>query len=269
MALLELEHVTKVFKSADHEVVAANDVSLSVEENGFVGLIGESGSGKSTIANMVIGLENPTSGSIRYKGKEITLPEEGTISRGERRKLSRAVRRERSDMQMVSQHPAETFSERMTIGKGIEEGLIYRTSLSAKERQALMHEALEMVQLPIAYTEKYAWEVSGGECQRAAIARSIISRPKLLLCDEPTSALDVTVQAQIIEMLMNLRDELSMGILFISHDLALVSGICEHIYVMKDGRIVEQGEAASLFANPTHPYTVQLLESVLDYQNRR
>ena len=266
--LLELTDINKTFDSGEVQVKAVQHLNLSIGEFESVGLIGESGSGKTTVANMVIGLERPTSGSICYQGAEIALPQDVELSKAQLKERQARAAEFRRDVQMVFQHPAETFSERMTLGAGIEEGVIYRKQMTADERRKLMYEALEMVRLPASYAKKYAWEVSGGECQRAAFARAIISRPKLLLCDEPTSALDVTVQAQIIELLIQLSHELRMSCLFISHDLALVRGLCSRVYVMKDGVVVEQGETKQLFEHPQDPYTVELLSSVLDFRKK-
>ena len=201
-----------------------------------LGLIGESGSGKSTVANLAAGLRKPTSGQISFYGEH---------------------------MQMVFQNPLTSFSPKMKILDSVCEGLRYRTTMTRKEQEARAYEVLEMVGLKQEYAQKYSHELSGGECQRAAIGRAIMIKPQLLICDEVTSALDVSVQAQIIRLLHNLKREMKMSYLFISHDLALVSSICDRIAVMYEGGIVESGSVREVLDNPREDYTKKLLDAVL------
>jgi ABC-type glutathione transport system ATPase component len=254
--LLSARNISRSFGKGDARFLALDDVSLEVGPRECVGLIGESGSGKSTLANIVVGLDQADSGSCTFLGTDLKVTERPN-------KRGYEVARVLANMQMVFQNPASSFSERMKVGRGIMDGLAFRKDLSRDQRRRLMLESLDAVGLPRSYADKHAWELSGGECQRAAIARAIISRPKLLICDEPTSALDVTVQAQIISLLVSLIDQLSMSCLFISHDLVLVRGFCSRISVMDEGRIVESGPTEELFASPKEAYTRQLLDAVI------
>lgn len=254
--LLEAHGICKSFGTADQRFDALTDVSVGVDAGECVGIIGESGCGKSTLARILIGLDAADTGTVRFQGYEADAS-----VRPPRRPAE--VRAAFLDMQMVFQNPQNTFSDRMRVGEGVEEGIAYRRGYQKGEGRRLVLETLEMVGLPASYARKYAWELSGGECQRAAIARAILSKPKLLICDEPTSALDVTVQAQIINLLIGLCRELRMACLFISHDLVLVQGFCERLYVMGRGRVVEEGQTADIFAHPQDEHSVRLLSSVL------
>lgn len=254
--LLEARDLTKTYRKGSEAFCALDQVSISVDDAECVGVIGESGSGKSTLANVLVGLEAADAGSVAFQGVRV----DAAIPPARR---NRAVRAAFLDMQMVFQNPVASFSDRMRVGRGIMEGLAYREGVSRDQAQTRMLEALDMVGLPRAYAHKYAWELSGGQCQRAAIARAIIARPKLLICDEPTSALDVTVQAQVIELLRSLCTNLSMACLFISHDLVLVHGFCSRIYVMNKGQVVEAGPARELFNHPQNEYTKRLIDAVI------
>ena len=234
--ILTATNLKKVFRSGRDEFEAVKDVSFSIHQGECFGLIGESGSGKSTVAKLISGLENPTQGSVSFYGK---------------------------NMQMVFQDPIMSFSPRMTILDSLCEGVRYRTRLTRKEQEKRAYEVLEQVGLKKEYAEKFCYELSGGECQRAAIGRAIMIKPELLICDEVTSALDVSVQAQIIQLLKTLGAELKMAYLFISHDLALVSGLCDNVAVMYQGEIVEMGTVRDVIDHPQKDYTKQLLNSVL------
>lgn len=250
MKLLETKGLTKAFTIGEKSFLAVDAADLSIGHSECIGLIGESGSGKSTMARMIAGLIQPDAGEIFYKGQPL---------RREKKKKDSPYR----EIQMVFQNAKASFSSRMTLLNGIMEGLNYYTALDKKEKIARVEEALRMVGLPEQYKAKYNWEISGGECQRAAIARAILIHPSLLICDEITSALDVTVQAQIINLIMDLKDQLSMACLFISHDLTLVRSICSYVYVMKEGHILEHGPTEEIFKNPRTAYTKILLDSVL------
>ncbi|MDO4522831.1 MAG: ATP-binding cassette domain-containing protein [Eubacteriales bacterium] len=234
--ILTVKKLHKVFRQGKQEFQAVDHISFSIRQGECFGLIGESGSGKSTAANMVSGLLKPTSGEIQFHG---------------------------SNLQMVFQDPKASFSPQMRILDGLCEGLRYRTGLPRKEREARAYEVLEQVGLKREYARKYCYELSGGECQRAAIGRAIMIRPELLICDEVTSALDVSVQEQIILLLKKLGKDHRMSYLFISHDLALVSGICDRIAVMHHGKIVEMGDTQEVISHPKEEYTKRLLDSVL------
>lgn len=240
--LLEAEGIRKTYATRDGAVCALRDARISIDEGEVIGLVGVSGSGKSTMASILAGLERADAGRISFQGVECDAAQR--IGR-----RPPAFRASLAGMQMVFQNPASTFSERMRIGPGIAEGIAYR-GVPRRERRRRVLEALDMVGLPRSYADKHAWELSGGECQRAAIARAMISRPRLLICDEPTSALDVTIQAQIVHLLLRLCAEMDMSCLFISHDLALVRGMCGRVYVMDAGAVVEEGSSDEVFEHP-------------------
>ena len=254
--LLEAHDITKVFGRGDDALTAVDTVSLSVAEGECVGLIGESGSGKSTFGNILVGLECADTGSLVFDGVDCEV----CAAHGKRSAAAKAALLE---LQVVFQNPQGTFSDRMKVGTGIAEGIAYHKDIPRSRRRQLVLEALDAVGLPHSYAERHAWELSGGECQRAAIARAIIGNPKLLICDEPTSALDVTIQSQIIALLVDLCRKRSMACLFISHDLVLVRGFCSRLYVMRKGRIVEEGTCDDVFESPRDPYTRQLLDAVI------
>ena len=253
MALLEVRGVCKRFRRRGGDLVALEDAGLSVGEGEVVGLVGASGSGKSTLARAVVGLSCADAGTITFDGDAC----DASV------RLSRRPSGHRRGMQMVFQHPASTFSPRMTLGAGIAEGVAYR-GVPRSEHPALVREALGLVGLPASYAERHAWELSGGECQRAAIARAIIGRPRLLVADEPTSALDVTVQAQVVRLLAELCRERGMACLFISHDLVLVSGLCARVYVMEAGRVVEEGTPQTVFSHPASSAARCLADAIVE-----
>ena len=250
MPILEVQHLNKVFTdTGGTEFQALNDVSFTVEEGECVGLIGESGSGKSTVANIVAGFLPATSGTVIYDGTELTG--------------RKCPKQARDTMQMVFQNPLASFSPRMKLGTGIREGLRYRSDLSRPEQEALIDETMEKVGLPLSYKNKYASEISGGEAQRAAIARAILIRPKLLLCDEITSSLDAAVQEPLLRMLSDRQKEMGMSMLFISHDIRLVRNFCHRAFVLQDGQVVESGPVDRLYDHPEDEYTRQLVQAAI------
>lgn len=254
--MLEVRDIAKSYDGLRSPRQALNGVSLSIGDEACVGLVGSSGSGKSTLAHIIIGLERADRGTVEFDGVSLD-PCRKTRKRSPEQK-SRLL-----EMQMVFQHPASSFADHMKLGQGIIEGMAYHPEFDRKKARQHMFEALEMVGLPSGYAQKHASELSGGECQRAAIARAIVSRPKLLICDEPTSSLDVTVQASIIDLLVSLRQELSLSYLFISHDLALVRGFCDSVYVIDEGKIAEEGPVDKVFGNPQSKIAQRLLSSAL------
>jgi ABC-type microcin C transport system duplicated ATPase subunit YejF len=230
---------------------ALDSVSLSIKAGAALGIVGESGSGKSTLARAVLRLVRPSSGRILWKGERLDDASGGRL---------RAIRRE---LQAVFQDPFGSLDPRMTAGQSIAEALESLEGL--RDRRALssrIADALREVGLDAGIARRYPHQLSGGQCQRVAIARAIVVRPQLLICDEATSALDVSVQAQIVNLLIGLRQRTGIGLLLISHDLAVVRHLCEQIVVLKDGRVVEQADRTTLFATPAHPYTRRLIAAV-------
>ena len=234
-----------------HTVEAVHRVSFRIRPGQSLGLVGESGCGKSTLARLVTGLESPTSGSVHIAGFDIHQ-----ISKNALRKL-------RTDFQIVFQDPFGSLDPRHTIGRIVAEPLRTLEQASPGEAQRRVVSVMEDVGLKATDTQKYPHEFSGGQRQRIAIARALITRPKLVVADEPVSALDVSVQAQILNLLNDLREEYELSYLLISHDLAVVEYVCDDVAVMHNGVFVEYGSTSELFRNPKHDYTKSLLDSVL------
>ena len=249
--VLAAEHLTKTFVSQGREnYTAVDDVSFSVESGEKLGIIGESGSGKTTVVNMITRLLDVSSGTIRLDGEDITL------------KKGKELKEVYKRMQMVFQTPTESFDPRQTLGDGVAESLINH-GMKRKEAMKEAENLLELCGLKKEFAKRYPHEVSGGQCQRAAIARAIAIKPKLLILDEATSALDVTVQKEILELLERLREERKMSYLFICHDIALVQNFCDRVLVMHQGKIIEEGSSDEVIRHPKEAYTRRLIESVL------
>ena len=249
--ILETRHLNKVFTAPDgRPLYANNDISLKFYEGETLGIAGESGCGKSTLARIITRLITPDHGFVKFCGME--------LSSKKRRELQKTYR----DMKMIFQEPRSSFDPRLTLGRSMRDAL-KPVMLDKKEQEREIGHLLELVGLDGSYAGMYPWQVSGGECQRAAIARTIAQNPRFLICDEATSALDVSVQAQIMELLTRIRKEKKLSILFISHDLALVSSFCDRTYVLNHGRVVEAGETAQIIHAPKEPYTKRLIESLL------
>ena len=249
--LLEVRELTKIFRRhGQNDFTAVDKISFNLYPGETLGIVGESGSGKSTTAGMIIRLIDTTSGKIYLKGKDIT------------RIRGRELRDAYRDIQMVFQSPTGSFDPRCTLGDSIGESLRNR-GLSRSVTKARVETLLQQCGLPADYAERYPHEVSGGQCQRAAIARALAIQPKILICDEATSSLDVTVQAQIIALLKTLQQEHGMSYLFICHNLALVQLFCDRVIVMYKGSIMEIGESAKVIDAPRHPYTKMLLSCLL------
>ncbi|MFS8976172.1 ATP-binding cassette domain-containing protein [Cupriavidus necator] len=224
-------------------VHAVNDVSLQVGKGEVLGVVGESGCGKSTLGRMLAGLLPQSGGEIAWEGRRAD-----TLSAG----FHRAV-------QMVFQNPYASLNPRLRIGQAITEGAVYHGMVRRARARAFAGELLQQVGLDASYAERFPHEFSGGQRQRVAIARALALRPRLLICDEAVSALDVSVQAQIINLFMQLRREHELTYVFISHNLAVVEHMADRVVIMYLGRIVESGEARTVFAAPNHPYTRALL----------
>ncbi len=256
MSLLELRGICKSYRGKEGPFAVLDGVNLNVQAGEIVGLVGASGSGKSSIARIATGLDVADDGTLLFEGERCDAS-----LRPARR--SQRFRRAQLDMQMVFQNPASTFSPRMKIGNGIAEGIAYR-DVAKSERRARVLGALDAVGLPRSYAGKYAWELSGGECQRAALARAIVGEPCLLVADEPTSALDVTIQAQIVRLINELCRSRGMACLFVSHDLALVYGLCDRMYVLDAGRIVEEGTTDQVFNHAESAAAQRLIASIAE-----
>ncbi|WP_234470988.1 ATP-binding cassette domain-containing protein, partial [Streptomyces sp. MBT70] len=232
---------------------AVDGVSLRVRHGETLGLVGESGSGKSTIARVLAGLRRPTGGEVRFDGRDIS----GAATNARlRRELSR-------DVQLVFQDPYASLNPRRTVEQIVTTPLRVHTDLDAARRRDRAVELLEQVGLSAAHLSRHPHEFSGGQRQRIGIARALAVRPRLVIADEPVSALDVSVQAQVLNLLMDLREELGLSLLFISHDLAVVRHFCDRIAVLKDGGLVETGPRDTVFDTPSAAYTKELLAAVL------
>ena len=249
--ILSVSGLTKTFKLRGREDVrAVRDVTFDLLPGECLGLIGESGSGKTTLVHLITGLTPATSGSVVLDGLDVT------------KLKGKALRAAWKKMQVVFQTPTESFDPRRTLGDGICESM-RNNGLSKADARKRAGELLERCGLPADFAKRYPHEVSGGQCQRAAIARALAIEPKLLICDEATSALDVTIQAEIIELLRTLRRELDMSILFVCHDIALVKQFCDRVLVMYRGELVETGVPAEVIAEPKNAYTRDLINSIL------
>jgi len=231
-------------------VQAVDDVSFDIAPGEVFGLVGESGSGKSTVARIITGLYRPQAGSVLFAGEDLT----GLRSR-------RAVNRFRRQMQMIFQDPFSSLNPRMRVRDIVAEPIrFHRLTDTRAEAYAVVDDLLEHVGLGAAAGRKYPHEFSGGQRQRISIARALATRPRFLICDEPTSALDVSIQAQILNLLKDLQEELGLTMLFISHDLPVIRQMCDRVAVMRDGRMVETASSERLFEHPEHEYSRHLLE---------
>jgi len=231
-------------------VRAVDDVSFTIKKGETFGLVGESGSGKTTTGRCILRLIEPTSGDVIFDGKDVLK-----LSRGDMRRLRR-------DMQIVFQDPYSSLNPRMRVSDIVEEPLIIHRLGSKAERRERVRQLFELVGLNPDHLRRYPHEFSGGQRQRIGLARALALNPSLVIADEPVSALDVSVQAQVVNLLMDLQQQLKLTYLFIAHDLRLVEHICSRVAVMYLGRIVEMGETARLFAAPQHPYTRALLSAI-------
>lgn len=249
--ILEVQNLKKYFKTGRGELHAVDGVSFSLEEGHTLGIVGESGCGKSTAGRCIIRLIEPTSGNIIFEGKDIS-------------KLGRlAMRKYRRDMQIIFQDPFSSLDPRNTVTQIIAEGVKSTNKFkSRKEIDDRVLELMEIVGLAERLKNSYPHELDGGRRQRIGIARALAVEPKLIVCDEPVSALDVSIQAQILNLLRELQKKLNLTYIFITHDLSVVNYISDEIMVMYLGQVVEKAPSEELFAHPIHPYTKALLSAI-------
>lgn len=248
--LLQLDKLSKHYGSKRAPIVAVHGVNLQVQAGRNLAIVGESGSGKSTLARLVMALEPPTQGRVWFQGQDLNMLG------------PRVLRETRRHFQMVFQDPYASLDPRMRILQTVTEPL---NTLPGMSRPALREQAAEMlsqVGLRSSDLDKYPHEFSGGQRQRIALARALITRPQLIVADEPLSALDVSVQAQVLNLMMDLQDRFGITYLLISHDLAVVQHLCDDACVMQHGQVVEQGAPRALFQNPQHPCTQALVAAV-------
>ncbi|MFA5388296.1 MAG: ATP-binding cassette domain-containing protein [Candidatus Omnitrophota bacterium] len=249
MELLKVDNLSKAYKR--HRVTAVDGVSFPVFKGEILGLVGESGCGKTTLAKLLLRLINADKGSIFYKGKDLNL-----ISYSDMRNL-------RKDLQVIFQDPYASLDPRMKAGEVIEEVYDIHKNIPGREKRNKAIELLETVGLGESYLNRLPAELSGGERQRIGIARALATSPEFIVCDEPVSSLDISIQAQILNLLIDLQKRKNLTYLFISHDLGVIGSICDRVMVMKSGRIVESGLCEDVFKHPANEYTRSLLKSAL------
>jgi oligopeptide transport system ATP-binding protein len=233
-----------------------HDVSFTLEPGHTLGIVGESGCGKSTLGRALLHLTEPSAGKVLWQGQDMaTIPE---------------LRRRRSEMQIIFQDPVAALDPRMTLGRIVSRPLAtFEPGLTRHEARARAVEALGKVGLSADFADRYPHELSGGQAQRVGIARALVGRPKLIICDEPVSALDVSIQAQVINLLMDLQENLGLALVFISHNLAVVRHISHEVMVMCLGRVVEYAPRGAFYAQPLHPYSQALMQAVPEPDPRR
>jgi oligopeptide transport system ATP-binding protein len=248
--LLEVTDLVKHYGDRKDPLRAVDGVSLSIGRGETLGLVGESGCGKSTLCRTTIRLEKPTAGSIRFEGRELS-----GLSR-------RALRPLRREIQMVFQDPYASLNPRKRVGQIVSAPLKLQKVGDAGEVRSRVRELLEQVGLSPEHHDRYPHQLSGGQRQRVGIARALALGPKLVLADEPVAKLDVSIQAQIVNLLADLQEEMGLSYLFVAHDIGVVRHVADRIAVMSEGRIVEEGPAERICEDPSHPYTRALLSSV-------
>ena len=240
--LIQVENIVKSFRDKKQQVVAVDHVSLHLDEGEILGIIGESGSGKSTVLRLLSGIMKPDEGAVMLFDKPLDTNDRSRFR----------------DLQMIFQDARASFDKQYTIEQSLNE-VRKHLNPTALENRFLLQE----VGLDISFANKYPHEMSVGECQRAAIARALACEPKVLLCDEITSALDVITQEKICGLLKHLCHQHHISVIFVSHDLPLVSNLCDRVIIMKDGKVVEEGKTKNVMQKPQHPYTKELLRHIL------
>ncbi|MFT4182419.1 MAG: ATP-binding cassette domain-containing protein [Rhizobium sp.] len=257
MPLLSVDRLSTHYSAAVGTVRAVDDVSLEIGEGETVALVGESGCGKSTLGKSLLRLVNPSSGRVTFKGRDVSA-----MSAGELRSIRRNI-------QMIFQDPFASLNPRQTIRSILTEPLAVHGVGDRRRREAIAEAMVEHVGLPPDALDRYPHEFSGGQRQRIGIARALILQPELVICDEPVSALDLSIQAQILNLLVEMKTELSLSYLFISHDLSVVRYFADRVLVMYLGRIVESASTTALWTGAKHPYTQALLAAVPDPSRRK
>ncbi len=254
-AVLEGDGLVKVFRSSglrrSRSVTAVEHVSVAVNTATTVAIVGESGCGKTTLARLLLNLQQPDEGEVRFNGRALT-----SLNADELRGYRRAV-------QMIFQNPQQSFNPMLTIGTSLRDAFRLRTDIPRRERDSISKELLAHVGLSPLMRSRKRTELSGGELQRAALARSLASDPRLLVLDEPTSALDASIRGQVVDLLLRLQQEKRLGYLLITHDMRLVRVMASHVLVMYLGQVVEEGEVERVLDAPRHPYTRSLLNAAL------
>ncbi len=240
--LIQVENIVKSFRDKKQQVVAVDHVSLHLDEGEILGIIGESGSGKSTVLRLLSGIIKPDEGAVMLFDKPLDTNDRSRFR----------------DLQMIFQDARASFDKQYTIEQSLNE-VRKHLNPNALENRFLLQE----VGLDMSFANKYPYEMSGGECQRAAIARALACDPKVLLCDEITSALDVITQEKVCSLLTHLCHQHHISAIFVSHDLPLVSNLCNRVMIMKDGKVVEEGKTKDVMQKPQHPYTKELLRHIL------
>lgn len=252
MSLLQVNKVSVEFSiNKKQRLKALDQVSFTLQQGEVLGIVGESGCGKSTLARAIMRLQVLTSGNILWQGNNLVA-----LSKQEQRDY-------RQDVQLIFQDPLDALNPRMTVAQIIAEPLLnLKPELSKAQIQQQLDAMMLALGMSSAYLNRFPHEFSGGQCQRIGIARAMIVQPKLLVCDEPVSALDVSVQAQTLNLLIDLKQQTALSMLFISHDLSVVRHICDRLLVLHKGKVVEEGEVEQIYQCPRHPYTKMLLASI-------
>ena len=247
--LIEVDDLRVYFPLEDETVKAVEGVSWHIDKGETLAVVGESGSGKSTIAKIITGLVGPTTGEVLYKNLSLY---------NSKRKYQ--IDKSRGQIQMIFQDPYSSLNPRFKVRDIISEPIrLFQKNISSSELKQNLHDLIDIVGMSRQSLDRYPHEFSGGQRQRISIARALASRPRLLICDEPTSALDVSIQAQVLNLLKDIQDELHLTMLFISHDLPVIRQMCNRIIVLKNGIVCETKESEELFNNPEHSYTQELI----------
>jgi peptide/nickel transport system ATP-binding protein len=249
-ALLDVKNLKKYFKNPAGTLHAVDDITFTLEQSKTLGVVGESGCGKTTLGRTIIHLINSTGGEVFFEGKDITNP------------TKKELRVIREDMQIIFQDPYSSLNPRKSVSEAIMEPLIIQGRLSKADMRKEVHDVMDTVGLAARFENSYPHELDGGRRQRIGIARALALRPKFIVCDEPVSALDVSIQAQIINLMLDLQEERGLAYMFVTHDLSVVKYISDDVMVMYLGNMVEKAPSDDLFAKPMHPYTKALLSAI-------